>query len=85
VEFEMEGTGRFAIDITSLPKSCVEAQTVMISFRVDDLEETVRQLSDRGVAFYPSATEAIFDVGPARVATFQDGAGNWMRLSERKS
>jgi hypothetical protein len=36
------------------------------------------------VRFYPSKEDAIFEAGPSLVATFQDPAGNWMQLSQRK-
>ena|SRR3972149_11923758 len=84
-EFGVETGSRFALDFPSYPKSVVEKQPIIISFMVDDIKLTVDQLSAKGVKFYPSKEDTIFDVGPALVATFQDPDGNWMQLSQRKS
>jgi hypothetical protein len=62
----------------------VESQAIMLSFRVADIQQAVETLSGRGVRFYPSAEEAIFEAGPSLVSTFQDPAGNWVQLSQRK-
>jgi len=83
-EFEMEAGSRFAVDLTSFPRSIVEKQAVMISFRVDDIKAAVESFSANGVQFYPSKEESVFDVGPALVATFQDPDGNWLQLSQTK-
>lgn len=85
IEFAVGGASRFAIDVTGFPRSEVEAQPLMISFTVDDLEAAVRDLDGKGVAFYPDAERTIFDVGPTRVATFRDPDGNWLQLAERKT
>lgn len=84
-EFQMEEGSRFAVDYTAFPKSVVEKQAVMISFKVDDIEAAVTELAAKGVAFYPSREKAILDVGPSLVATFADPEGNWMQLSQPKS
>lgn len=84
-EFQVEAGSRFALDYTAYPKSVVEKQAVMISFRVDDIHTAVTELAARGVKFYPSPENAIFDVGPALIATFADPDGNWMQLSQRKT
>ena len=83
-EFVFVEGSRFALDFTSFPKSVVEKQPIIISFRVDDIESSVDELFSRGVKFYPSKEETIFDVGPAFVATFQDPDGNWVQLSQPK-
>lgn len=83
-EFAVENGSRFALDFTSYPKSVVEKQSIMLSFRVDDINAAVENLSSKGVKFHPSKAEAIFDVGPALVATFQDPDGNWLQLSQPK-
>jgi hypothetical protein len=44
----------------------------------------VRALAAKGVRFYPSAEETIFDVGPSLVATFEDPDGNWVQLNQPK-
>jgi predicted enzyme related to lactoylglutathione lyase len=83
-EFQMADGSRFAVDRTGFPRSAIEKQAVMISFRVEDLQAAVQELASRGVEFYPSREATIFDVGPALVATFQDPDGNWVQLSQRK-
>jgi catechol 2,3-dioxygenase-like lactoylglutathione lyase family enzyme len=82
-ELDVPGRTRLAVDTTSFPRSVVEAQPIMLSLRVDDLDAAVTDLAARGVTFHPSAAEAIFQAGPSRVATFCDPDGNWMQLSER--
>jgi predicted enzyme related to lactoylglutathione lyase len=83
-ELELPSGSRFAIDVTAFPRSVVENQAVMISFRVDDIEAAVEALAARGVRFYPTKESTVFDVGPALVATFQDPDGNWVQLSQPK-
>ena len=83
--FQVSEGSRFAIDFTSFPRSAVEKQAITLSFKVDDIRQTVETLVARGVSFYPSAETAIFDVGPSLVATFLDPDGNWMQLSQRKA
>jgi predicted enzyme related to lactoylglutathione lyase len=82
--FQVDEGSRFAIDFTSFPRSAVEKQAIVISFKVDDIRQAVGTLAARGVRFYPSAEEAVFDVGPSLVATFVDPDGNWMQLSQGK-
>ncbi|HZE97879.1 MAG TPA: VOC family protein [Planctomycetota bacterium] len=83
-EFKMGLGSRFAVDQTSFPRSVVEKQPVMLSFLVDDLRAEVKALAARGVRFYPSEAETIFDVGPSLVATFEDPDGNWVQLNQPK-
>ena len=83
-EFKTQGTTRFAVEHVGWPRSVVENQAIMVSFRVADIHLAVETLAKRGVRFYPSIEEAIFEVGPSLVATFQDPAGNWVQLSQRK-
>jgi catechol 2,3-dioxygenase-like lactoylglutathione lyase family enzyme len=83
-EFQLPSGSRFAVDQTSFPRSVVEKQPVMLSFLVDDLRAEVRALAAKGVRFYPSAEETIFDVGPSLVATFEDPDGNWVQLKQPK-
>jgi predicted enzyme related to lactoylglutathione lyase len=84
IEFACEDGSRFALDGTGFARSEVEAQPVVISFRVDDLAAAVATLSARGVAFYPDADRAIHDVGPTLVASFRDPRGTWYQLAQRK-
>jgi hypothetical protein len=82
-EFRMKSVSRFAVEFNEFPRSVIENQAVMISFRVADIHTAVRMLAERGVQFFPSTEKAIFQAGPSLVATFQDPAGNWMQLSQR--
>lgn len=84
-EFHTQGVTRFAVEQTNYPRSVVENQPIMISFRVTDIHEAVKTLSEHGVRFYPSLADTIFDTGPSLVATFQDPAGNWLQISQRKA
>jgi predicted enzyme related to lactoylglutathione lyase len=83
IEFRM-GETRFAVEYVGFTRSVVEKQAIMVSFRVADIHMAVEILAARGVCFYPSKAEAIFEAGSSLVATFQDPAGNWVQLSERK-
>ena len=83
--FQVSEGSRFAIDYTTFPRSAVEKQAILLSFKVNDIRQEVETLAGRGVRFYPSAKTAIFDVGPSLVATFIDPDGNWMQLSQRKA
>lgn len=83
-EFKTGSGSRFAIDQTGFPRSVVEKQPIVLSFLVDDLPKTVRDLAAQGVRFHPSEKETIFDVGPSLVATFEDPDGNWVQLNQPK-
>jgi hypothetical protein len=85
-ELKMPNGSRFGLDVIGYPSSTVQKQSVMISFGVDNLEDTVKKLSAKGVRFYPDndLSKAIFDVGPKLVATFEDPDGNWVQLSQAK-
>jgi len=83
-EFQIQGSARFAVEHVGWPRSVVENQAIMVSFRVADIHLAVETLAKRGVCFFPSAEETIFEAGPSLVATFQDPAGNWVQLSQVK-
>ena len=83
-EFATGSGSRVAVAHAGFPRSVVEKQPVMLSFLVDDLKAEVKALAAKGVRFYPSAEETIFDVGPALVATFEDPDGNWVQLNQPK-
>jgi hypothetical protein len=80
-EFAMEQGSRVAVDHTSFPRSAVEKQSVVLSFEVDDIHAAVRELAGKGVRFWPSVEETVFDVGPQLVATFIDPDGNFVQLN----
>jgi catechol-2,3-dioxygenase len=83
-EYQTQGSARFAVEYVGWPRSAVENQAIIVSFRVADIHLAVETLTRRGVRFYPTAQETIFEVGPSLVATFQDPAGNWVQLSQLK-
>lgn len=83
-QFGVNGPTRFAIDHVEDNPSQVEAQKIMLSFEVKDLEACVETLRGRGVEFFEGDAGAIFDVGPSRVASFEDPDGNWIQLNEFK-
>jgi hypothetical protein len=83
-EYQTEGATRFAVEHVDSPQSLVESQAIMISFRVTNIHLAVETLASRGVLFHPSLEETIFEAGPSLVATFQDPAGNWVQLSQRR-
>ena len=83
--FQVSEGSRFAIDYTTFPRTAVEKQAILLSFKVNDIRQEFGTLAGRGVRFYPSAETAIFDVGPSLVATFVDPDGNWVQLSQRKA
>jgi predicted enzyme related to lactoylglutathione lyase len=72
---------RFAIESLELGSSGVEQQSIMISFRVDDVKSMVEKLEQKGVEFYGSPK--IMREGYSLFATLQDPAGNWIQLSQR--
>ena len=72
---------RFAVEAISMPISKVEKQSIMISFRVDDVEVSVQDLEKKGVRFF--GDPKIKREGFSLFATFQDPAGNWLQLSQR--
>ena len=83
-DFVLDDGSRLGLDFTSFPRSVVEKQPIVISFKVDDIHKVVEKLGSRGVKFYPSLEKTIFDAGPTLVATFQDPDGNWVQLSQDK-
>ncbi|MHA1954257.1 MAG: VOC family protein [Candidatus Heimdallarchaeaceae archaeon] len=74
---------RFAIDYGESYPSIVEQQPIIISFKVENILEVIKNLEGKGIEFY--GTPKINDVGPTLVATFQDIEGNWIQISQRKS
>lgn len=81
-EFEMEQGSRFALDFISYPSSAMQRQPVVISFEVDDIFIAVKELTAKGVRFYPDndLKQAIFQAGSNLIATFEDPDGNFMQL-----
>jgi catechol 2,3-dioxygenase-like lactoylglutathione lyase family enzyme len=75
-------TTRFALDSIGEEPSEVEEQPIMISFKVADIEDSVKKLESKGVEFY--GKEKINDVGPTLIAIFQDLDGNWIQISQKK-
>ena len=61
----------------------VEQQPIILSFKVENIEEAIEKLEKKGIEFF--GTQNINDVGPTLVSTFQDIEGNWIQISQRKS
>ncbi|MFW9833310.1 MAG: VOC family protein [Candidatus Thorarchaeota archaeon] len=81
-DFDKSPPTRFAVEASPVPSGFpVEQQGVMISFRVDDLTRTVKDLEEKGIEFF--GTPRIKEEGVSRFATLQDPEGNWLQLSER--
>lgn len=80
-DFDKSPPTRFAIEAIGMPISNVEKQPIMISFRVDDVKETLNNLEKKGVKFF--GDPKIKKEGFSLFATFQDSAGNWLQLSQR--
>ena len=81
-DFDNSPPTRLAIEATQLlDTSAVEKQSIMISFRVNDVDEAVSTLEKRGVKFF--GTPKIKEEGVSRFATLQDPEGNWIQLSQR--
>ncbi|NHJ85509.1 MAG: hypothetical protein FK734_08605 [Asgard group archaeon] len=79
---ESRSTTRFALDYPGSNPSIIEQQSIIISFKVKDIESAVNSLKAKGVAFV--SNPIIQDVGPTLVATFIDLEGNYLQLSQRK-
>lgn len=81
-----DGSG-FGFDFIGYPSSTVQKQAIMLSFKVDDIHQSVKELASKGVRFYPDndTAKTIFDVGPKLVATCEDPDGNFFQLSQWKS
>lgn len=80
-DFNKSPPTRFAIEAIRMPVSQPEEQSIMISFRVDDIEEIVANLEKKGIGFF--GEQKIKKEGFSLFATFQDPVGNWLQLSER--
>lgn len=81
-EFVTQHPTRFALDFIKEVTREYEKQPLMISFQVDDIYQTVKDLAAKGVAFFPDAETTVYQVGASLVANFQDPDGNWMQLSQ---
>jgi predicted enzyme related to lactoylglutathione lyase len=73
---------RFALDFPGEEPNGPTQQSIMISFKVDDIGPTVEQLEKKGVIFI--GDPKIVDVGPSFFATFIDPEGNYIQLSQKK-
>ena len=83
-EFGASAGVRFALDRVPNDRSDVELQSIVASFRVSDVAESVEVLRRKGVVFHAGPEGPIYDVGPALVASFRDPEGNWLQISQQK-
>ncbi len=74
---------RFALDSIGEKPSEVEKQSIIISFKVADINDAIEKLESKGIKFY--GVEKINDVVPTLITTFQDIDGNWIQLSQHKT
>jgi predicted enzyme related to lactoylglutathione lyase len=81
-DFDASPPTRFAVEATPLPDTSQgEKQSIMISFRVADVEAAVDNLERKGVEFY--GTPKIKEEGVSRFVTLKDPEGNLLQLSQR--
>jgi uncharacterized glyoxalase superfamily protein PhnB len=73
---------RFAIDFPGENASGVGTQSIVISFKVTNLKQAVKELENKGIKFY--GTPKIMDTGKTLFSTLRDPEGNWIQLSQRK-
>ncbi|HUU78281.1 MAG TPA: VOC family protein [candidate division Zixibacteria bacterium] len=83
-EFRMPNSPqtRFALDYGGPNPSEVEQQTIMISFKVDNIQLAITELEKKGIIFW--GKNKIMDVGPTLIATFKDPEGNFVQISQKK-
>ena len=84
-EFGASDRVRFAVDRVPDDRSDVEMQSIVASFRVSNVAETIEALREKGVVFLAGPDGPIHDVGPALVASFRDPEGNWLQISQQVS
>jgi predicted enzyme related to lactoylglutathione lyase len=65
----------------ALERSSGESQSIMISFRVHNLEATIQEIESRGAEFL--GEDKIKAEGPSLFATLEDPEGNLIQLSQR--
>ena len=73
---------RFAIDFPGENVSGPSLQTIMISFRVDDIYTVINKLEKKGITF--NEKKKVQDTGKTLFATFKDPEDNWIQISQRK-
>jgi len=83
-EFAASDGVRLALDRPMGMPSETERQAVVISFRVEGIQQAVATLQSRGVRFFEGHSGIVHDVGPSLVATFRDPEGHWLQISQRK-
>jgi hypothetical protein len=84
-EFKMEPSKevtRFALDFPGENPSGLGKQSIIISFKVEDLLQSIAKLESKGITF--PGTPTIMDTGKTLFSTLQDPEGNWIQLSQRK-
>jgi catechol 2,3-dioxygenase-like lactoylglutathione lyase family enzyme len=73
---------RFAIDFPGEQASGPGLQSIIISFRVENIHNVIDKLEERGITFY--GEQKVQDTGKTLFATFKDPEGNWLQISQRK-
>ncbi len=67
----------------ALERSSGEKQSIMISFRVNDIRSVIQELESRGVEFL--GEDKVQPEGVSLYATLQDPEGNLIQLSQRRT
>jgi len=79
-EFQLgENVSLYLIDPTNIGQEFTAPHTSYIALRVPDVEETRKELQDRGIEFEGE----IFDTGVCHMAFFHDPDGNSLMLHRR--
>ncbi|NHJ03653.1 MAG: VOC family protein [Candidatus Heimdallarchaeota archaeon] len=83
-EFRMPNSPqtRFALDYSDSNPTEVEQQSIMISFKVDNIQLAISELEKKGIVFW--GKNKVIDVGPTLIATFKDPEGNFVQISQKK-
>jgi hypothetical protein len=81
-EFKLPNGPRFAIHNSN--KDRTPSNNVIISFKVDDINNAIKELSSKGIEFILDNGNIIHDAGPSLVITFNDIDNNKIQISQTK-
>ena len=81
-EFVLEQGSRFAIHKSN--SNYNKPNNIIISFKVEDINQTISQLQGQGIEFITENSEIIHDAGPSLIATIEDIDNNKIQFSQSK-
>ena len=81
-EFKLPNGSRFAIHKSNKDKT--PSNNVIISFKVDDINKAIKELSSIGIEFILDDGNIIHDAGPSLIITFNDIDNNKIQISQTK-